>query len=177
LFSVPSAQTLLERAAPSAEAYRSGDHEGAVVGFLSLVSGLDRETCRAVIQENVPGGIAQAISDADTFFGVELPAVGAWQFGRDEAAVITQPALSVLGTETETLWVEVAGLLRSWFPQVEELAVDGVGHLLQMQRPEPVGRGVAAFFGRYPMLPVENGKSHARTRAVVGAPSRGAVGA
>ncbi len=121
LFSVPSAQALLERAAPSVEAYQSGDHEGAVVGFLSLVSGLDRETCRGVIQENVPGGIAQAISDADTFFGVELPAVGAWEFGRDEAAVITQPVLSVLGTETETLWVEIAGLLRSWFPQVEEL--------------------------------------------------------
>jgi pimeloyl-ACP methyl ester carboxylesterase len=177
LFSVPSAQALLEMAAPSVEAYQSGDHEGAVVGFLSLVSGLDRETCRGVIQENVPGGIAQAISDADTFFGVELPAVGAWQFGRDEAAVITQPVLSVLGTETETLWVEVAGLLRSWFPQVEELAVDGVGHLLQMQRPEPVARGLASFFDRYPLLPVENGKSHARARAVVGAPLSGALDA
>ena len=177
LFSVPSAQALLERAAPSVEAYHSGDHEGAVVGFLSLVSGLDRETCRGVIQENVPGSIAQAISDADTLFGVELPAVGAWEFGRDEAAVITQPVLSVLGTETETLWVEVAGLLRSWFPQVEELAVDGVGHLLQMQRPEPVARGLASFLSRYPMSSVENGKSHARARAVIGAPLSGAVGA
>jgi hypothetical protein len=75
------------------------------------------------------------------------------------------------------LWVEVAGLLRSWFPQVEELRVDGVGHLLQMQRPQPVARGVGAFFGRYPMLPAENGKSHARARAVVGALLGGALGA
>lgn len=177
LFSVPSAQTLLERAAPSLEAYRGGDHEGAVAGFLSLVSGLDRETCRGMIDEHVPGGIARAISDADTFFGVELPAVGAWEFGPEQAAVITQPVLSVLGTETERLWVEVADLLRSWFPQVEELAVDGVGHLLQMQRAEPVARGLAEFLGRHPMRPVEDGRSLARDRALVGAPPGGGAGA
>jgi pimeloyl-ACP methyl ester carboxylesterase len=177
LFGVPSAPSLFERAAPSMEAYGAGDHEGAVIGFLSLVSGLDRDTCRHVIDGNVPDGIARTISDADTFFGVELPALGAWAFGPDEAAVITQPVLSLLGRDTEQLWVEVAALLRSWFPRVEELAVDGVGHLLQMQRPQPVARGVAAFLGRYPMVPAENGKSHARARAVVGAPLSGALDA
>jgi pimeloyl-ACP methyl ester carboxylesterase len=157
LFSVPSAQALFDRAAPSMEAYGRGDHESAVVGFLSLVSGLDRETCRGVIDGHVPGCVAQTISDADTFFGVELPALAAWEFGPEEAAVITQPVLSVFGTDTERLWVEVAELLRSWFPQVEDFAVDGVGHLLQMQRPQPVARGVAAFFGRHAMMPVEAG--------------------
>lgn len=153
LFSVPSAPALFERAAPSLDAYGRGDHAEAVVGFLSLVSGLDRETCRGVIDENVPGGVAQAIGDADTFFGVELPALGAWEFGAEQAAGIAQPVLSVLGADTEQLWVEVAGLLRSWFPQVEELTVSGVGHLLQMQRAAPVARGVADFLGRHSMRP------------------------
>jgi pimeloyl-ACP methyl ester carboxylesterase len=149
--SLPSAQGLFAKAGPAMEAYGTGDHETAVESFLSVVSGLERDTCRAVIEQNVPGGVAQAIKDADTFFGVELPAVIAWKFGADEAAAIHQPILSVRGTETEPLWIEVVEQLHSWFPQVEDLTVEGVGHLLQMQNPEPVALGVAAFLGRHAM--------------------------
>ena len=129
----------------------------AVVGFLSLVSGLDRETCRRVIDANVPGGVAQAIRDADTVFGNELPSLGAWEFGAEEAAAITQPILSVVGADTGQLWVEVAALLREWFPQLEELVVDGVGHLLQMQSAAPVATGVAEFLGRHAMVTAAGG--------------------
>jgi pimeloyl-ACP methyl ester carboxylesterase len=44
--------------------------------------------------------------------------------------------------------VEVADLLRTSLPQVEELTVDGVGHLLHVERPEPVARGMAKFLER-----------------------------
>jgi pimeloyl-ACP methyl ester carboxylesterase len=54
----------------------------------------------------------------------------------------------VSGTNTEQLWVEVAALLRSSFPQIEELTIEGVGHLLHMQRPTPVARGLADFLHR-----------------------------
>ena len=151
LLNLSSAQGLFAKAGPAMEAYGAGDHTTAVESFLSVVSGLDRDTCRAVIEENVPGGVAQAINDADTFFGIELPALIAWKFGAEEAAAIHQPILSVRGTETEPLWVEVANRLRSWFPQVEDLTVPGAGHLLQMQNPEPVALGVAAFFARHAM--------------------------
>jgi pimeloyl-ACP methyl ester carboxylesterase len=135
---------------------------GAVAGFLSLVSGLDWDSCRGVIETHVPGGVAQAIADADTFFAAELPALGAWEFGPAEAAAIAQPVLSVKGSDTERLWVEVASLLRSWFLQAEELTIPGIGHLLQMQRSEPVARGVAGFLGRHPMATAEIGASPAR---------------
>lgn len=164
LLRVPSAQPLFARAAHSFEAYGGGDHEGAVAGFLSVVSGLDWATCHAVIDEHVPGGVAQSIRDADTFFGVELPALEEWEFGPEQAAAITQPVLSVLGTDTDRVWVEVAELLQSWFPQVEELTIEGVGHLLQMQRPEPVARGLAEFLGRHPMLAVQGSSSRAQAR-------------
>jgi 3-oxoadipate enol-lactonase len=108
--------------------------------------------------------VAQAIADAATFFAAELPALGAWEFGPAEAAAIAQPVLSVIGGDTEPLWVEVAELLRSWFPQVEELAVPGVGHLLQMQSAEPVAGGVAGFLGRHPMVAVDAARSQARRR-------------
>ena len=81
-------------------------------------------------------------------------AAGRWvrEFGAEQARTVTQPVLSVLGSDTEPLWVEVAGLLRSWFPQVEELTVHGVGHLLHMQSPPAVARGVAAFLRRHAMV-------------------------
>jgi pimeloyl-ACP methyl ester carboxylesterase len=152
VFSVPSAPNLFERAAPALDSWRCGDHEGAVASFLSLVSGLKWETCQAVMNENVPGGVAQATRDADTFFGVELPALGTWEFAAEHAATITQPVLSVLGSDTERLWVEVAEVLRSWIPQVDEVVINGLGHLLHMQSPQPVVRGVAAFLDRHPMV-------------------------
>jgi pimeloyl-ACP methyl ester carboxylesterase len=95
--------------------------------------------------------VAQAIKDADTFCGVDLPALSAWEFGPDDAAAVSQPVLSVLGADTGRLFVEGAALLRSWLPNVEELTVEEVGHLLQIQRPEPVALGIAEFFGRHPI--------------------------
>jgi pimeloyl-ACP methyl ester carboxylesterase len=133
------------------EAYNSGQKETAMAGFISLASGLDWETARAVIDDYVPGSVAQAIKDADTFCGVDLPALSAWEFGSEDIAAVSQPVLSVLGAESERLFVEGGALLRSWLPEVEDLTVEGVGHLLQIQRPEPVARGIAGFFDRHPI--------------------------
>lgn len=71
--------------------------------------------------------------------------------GSEQAASISQPVLSVLGTETQRWFVDSHELLHSWFPQVEDCRIEGVAHLLHMQRPEPVARGVAEFFARHPM--------------------------
>jgi pimeloyl-ACP methyl ester carboxylesterase len=148
LLSLPSGQAFLEAAGPAFEAYGSGDHSGALAMLLSAVSGLDWATCQTLLEEQVPGAVAQAIEDADTFFGVELPAMAEWEFGPEQAAAIDRPVLSVLGTETQPLWVEVAGFLRSFLPQVEECTIAGAGHLLHIQRPEAVARGMAKFLGR-----------------------------
>jgi pimeloyl-ACP methyl ester carboxylesterase len=90
-----------------------------------------------------------ADGDADTFFGVELPALGEWAF--DATRAITAPALSIVGRDTLRLWVEVHELMRSTMPNFESLEIDGIGHLLHLQRPEPVARGIAAFLGRHPI--------------------------
>ena len=105
----------------------------------------------ALLEERIPGAVAQAIGDADTFFGIELPALAEWTFGAEQAARLDRPVLSVVGSETQPMWVEVAELLRSALPQVDECTIDGVGHLLQIQRPEPVARGMAEFLGRHLM--------------------------
>jgi pimeloyl-ACP methyl ester carboxylesterase len=151
LLSIPVARAFIEKAGPAVEAYQAGDHATAVAAFLSLASGLDWETCRSVIEEQVPGGVAAAIRDADTLFGVELAALMTWEFGPEQARAISQPVLSVRGSRTDALWVEIAALLRTWFPQLQELVVEGVGHLLHIQQPAPVTQGVARFLGDHPM--------------------------
>jgi pimeloyl-ACP methyl ester carboxylesterase len=160
LVSVPSAAAFFEKAAPALAAYGSGDRDGAVAAFLSMVSSLDWETCRTHIDRHVPGGVAQAIADADDLFGSYLPALGAWQFGPEQAAAVSQPVLSVLGAETERLFAESHELLHAWFPQVEDCTIDGVAHLLQLQRPGPVARGVAEFFARHPLVRRESAGAH-----------------
>jgi pimeloyl-ACP methyl ester carboxylesterase len=148
LLSVPSGERFLDQAGPAFAAYAAGDHARALALFMTAVSGLDWPSCRALLEERTPGAVGHAVDDADTFFGVELPALTEWQFGLQQAAAIEQPTLSILGSRTEPLWVEVAAFLRAWITRVEELTIDGVGHLLHAQRPEPVARGMAEFLHR-----------------------------
>jgi pimeloyl-ACP methyl ester carboxylesterase len=151
LFTVPSGAAFLTEAQPVIEDYASGDLAGALAKFMSAVSGLEWSSCAALLEERIPGAVAQTISDADTFFGIELPALTEWELGAAQAARLDRPVLSLLGSETQPLWVEVAEFLRSTLPQVDECTINGVGHLLHVQRPEPVARAIAEFLGRHPM--------------------------
>ena len=151
LMSVPSGEAFLEGAAPVFDLYANGQHEDALAMFLSAVSGLDVATCGALLDERIPGAVAQAVKDADTFFGVELPALAQWTFDREHAVAIRQPVLSVLGSDTAPLWVEVAEFLRTSIPDVEERTIDGVGHLLHIQQPQPVADCITEFLTRNSM--------------------------
>jgi pimeloyl-ACP methyl ester carboxylesterase len=149
LLSIPAAVGLLEKAGPAFNDYAEGRPEAALATFMSAVSGLEWDACRALLDERIPGAVPQTIADADTFFGVELPALSAWTFGAEQAARVSQPVLSVVGGETQPLWVEVADRLRWWFGQVEECTIEGAGHLLHIQRSAPVATCLASFFGRH----------------------------
>ncbi len=151
LLSVPAGEAFFAQAGPAFEAYGSGDHEGALAMFMGVVSGLDWTTCRALLEDRVPGSVAQAVKDADTFFGIELPALGAWVFDAEQAAAIGCPVLSVLGADTHPLWVEVAAFLLASIPDVEECTIDRVGHLLHVQRPKPVAQAMRKFLARHPL--------------------------
>jgi pimeloyl-ACP methyl ester carboxylesterase len=154
LLSMPSGAAFFQQAGPALEAYAAGDSETAVAAFLSVVSGMDWTTARAMLESKVPGMAAQTIKDADTFFGVELPALTRWTFGPEQAGAITQPILSVLGALTQPLWHEVADFLRSSAPHVEDCTIDGVGHLLHLQNPEPVALAISNFLARHALTAI-----------------------
>jgi len=162
LTGAPSAGAFFEKVEPALADYSAGDREEAMVEFLRVVSSLDSDTCRTVIEKHVPGGMAQAMKDADIFFGRYLPALSAWQFGSEQAKSISQPVLSILGTETERWFLDGRELLRSWFPQVEDCTIEDVGHLLHMQRPEPVAQGMAEFLACHPITRDESTQATSR---------------
>jgi pimeloyl-ACP methyl ester carboxylesterase len=137
----PAGESFVRAVAPLVDRYQAGDAEGAVHGFLALVG--DR-TWREAIDRTVPGGIAQAVKDAATFFETELTGPS-WSFGSAQAAAITCPVLSVLGDQSSPLFVDGRRLLHAWFPACRDADIDGATHLLQMQAPGPVAAAIATF--------------------------------
>ena len=142
LLMVPSGAAFVDLVTPLVGRYEDGDAEGAVHSFMALVG--DRDW-RTAIERTVPGGIAQAVKDAATFFVSELPAVSDWTFGPEQAAAITCPVLSVLGSKTSPLFVEGHELLHEWFPQCHDADIPDASHLLQMEAPGPIAKAIAAF--------------------------------
>jgi pimeloyl-ACP methyl ester carboxylesterase len=137
--------------APVLEAYRAGDRARAVDGFMHFVSGPDY---RAVIDRVLPGAFAQAVTDADTFFGQELPAVQQWTLSREDAGRISQPALSMVGEKSKALspiWTERHELILAWLPTAEGFVLPDATHLLHVQYPRTVADALAAFFARHPL--------------------------
>lgn len=137
--------------APVFEAYRAGGRARAVDGFMRFVSGPDY---RDVLDRVLPGAFEQAVTDADTFFGQELPAVQQWTLTREDAGRITQPVLSVLGAkskEVSPIWTERHEMILTWLPKAEGFVLPDATHLLHVQHPRAVAEALAAFFARHPL--------------------------
>jgi pimeloyl-ACP methyl ester carboxylesterase len=137
----PAAAAFTRAVTALVDRYQAGDAEGAVHGFLALVG---HRNWREAIDQTVPGGVAQAVKDAATFFETELTGPS-WTFGPAQAAVITCPVLSVLGSRSSPLFVQGRQLLHAWFPNCRDADIAGATHLLQMQAPGPVATAIAAF--------------------------------
>jgi len=134
---------------PVLERYRAGDKVGAVDTFMRGVGG---PGYRVVLDRILPGAFDQAVADADTFFGQELPAVRQWSFTWQDASRVTQPVLAVIGAKSKELspvWNERQELLLAWLPTAEPFVLADANHLLQVQNPRGMAEGLAAFFARH----------------------------
>jgi pimeloyl-ACP methyl ester carboxylesterase len=147
LLAVPSGPRFFEDVGPIFEMYNGGDRVGAVHAFFETVGGPD---WRSHVESTVPGGVEQAENDAATLFESDLPSVGAWEFGAEEAAKINEPVLYVLGSDSVPLFGEGRDLLHSWLPRTEDAVLAGATHLLQMARPADAAAALADFLKRHP---------------------------
>jgi pimeloyl-ACP methyl ester carboxylesterase len=130
---------------PVFAAYRDGDRERAVDLFLAVVCGTGY---RAELESLLPGGFATAVERSDVFFQAEMPAIGGWRFGPDDAARVTAPVLNVRGADSAPRFVEAADLVQGWFPGAEQLRLPDTGHFLMLQRPTEVARALEEHFRR-----------------------------
>ena len=137
-----------EMFAPLMALYRSGNVEGAVDGFMSGMAG---PSWRGDLEQTVPGGAAQACRDAATFFEVEVPALGAWRLGPEQARRIAQPVLHVMGSASGPLFERSREQLLACLPHAEDVVLAGLDHMLQMRAPELLARTIADFLARHPL--------------------------
>ena len=131
--------------APAMRRYHDGDKAGAVDTFARGVFGPGYR------ERLAPGVFEQAVTDADAFFGQELPALQQWSFTEADAARVTQPVLAVRGEHTAATFPERLELLTSWLSGVEPVEVPGATHLLHLQRPREVAEILSTFYARHPL--------------------------
>jgi pimeloyl-ACP methyl ester carboxylesterase len=130
---------------PALARYAAGDKAGAIDLWMRGVCG---PGYREPLELALPGAVEQAVADADTFFGQELPAVMQWSFGPGEAARVEQPVLAVAGARSEPFFRERRDLLLAWLPHAEPFDLAGATHLLQVENPDGMAAALAAFFTR-----------------------------
>ncbi len=131
---------------PMLTAFNSGNKRQALELFGDAVFG---PNWQPIVENAVPGGLEQAVKDLDTFV-LELQGMQAWPFGRDQARMIRQPVLSVLGTRSDEFMQKGRALLHAWLPQTEDWDVPTT-HLLQLHDPQSVAHGLAEFVARHPL--------------------------
>jgi 3-oxoadipate enol-lactonase len=139
----PASQELSKHMAAAMQSYQQGDQAAAVARWLTAVFA---PGYRQLLDRVFPGSWEQAVQDADTFFGIEVPELQRWQFGTAEARRISVPVLSMVGSESDPAFFEMEVLLRELFPQLEIVRVPGLNHLLCMREPALVADTLAQFF-------------------------------
>jgi pimeloyl-ACP methyl ester carboxylesterase len=137
----PAGAAFMDGMAQLTQRYANGDATGAVHGFFALLG----PDWRAVIDRAVPGAVEQAEKDASTFFDIDLPTGGQWSFGPEQAAAISCPVLSVLGTASGPLFATGRAQLHEWFPQCQDADIAVATHHLSMESPRAVATAIAAF--------------------------------
>jgi pimeloyl-ACP methyl ester carboxylesterase len=151
----PAVQTETQRefgetvAEPALQAYRRGDRAGAVDTWMRGVCGPEY---REVLDEALPGAFDQAVAAADAFFGQELPAVQQWSFTQEDAKRVTQPVLAVLGANSRRTFAERRELLLAWLPDAEPFDLADATHLLHVENPHGMAKGLVDFFARHALV-------------------------
>ncbi len=110
--------------------------------FMTRLVGADWQR---VTDEQLPGSSTQMRSDAATFFDTDIPALLAWDFGACANSRVRCPVLYIGGTDSGPWFDGVRALMRSWFPDAEDIAIEGADHALAVTHPRQIAQALAAF--------------------------------
>ncbi|MDX1619929.1 MAG: alpha/beta hydrolase [Nitriliruptorales bacterium] len=116
--------------------------------FMTTLVGPDWETDS---ERRLPGSAEQMRRDATIFFDTDVPALLEWEFSPKEVDSVSCPVLYVGGTDSGPWWVEVRELILDWFPDAEDVIIEGADHSLALTHPEEVAEAISAFLRQHPI--------------------------
>jgi pimeloyl-ACP methyl ester carboxylesterase len=145
---VPAAEAFGAGVGPSAAKFQAGDHPGALMEALTLIGG-DNPMARLTALPAEAN--EQAVADIATLFLGDLPALGGWTLTDDDARSITQPALTMLGTDSVVFFKECTAKLEELLPNAESCSLTGACHFLQIEKPAQAATALGAFLSRHPI--------------------------
>lgn len=118
--------------------------------FLTIVIGSDWQQ---VAEDQLPGSSAQMRHDVGTFFDTDLPALLGWDFRPDDASRIGCPILYVGGSDSGSWFAEVRELMLAWFPNAEDVVIEGADHSLALTHTAQIARALATFLQHHSIDP------------------------
>lgn len=144
---------------PSAPEFRAANDEllqvrrehGPVVALDEFLTRLVGADWCAEMEALLPGSVAQMEYDAITFFDTDVPALLNWSFGDAEIRRIACPILHVGGTDSGPWFAEVRKLVRDWFPDADDVVIEGADHSLVLTHVAEVAGAVVSFLQRHPL--------------------------
>jgi pimeloyl-ACP methyl ester carboxylesterase len=144
---VPSAGKFMEAIGPIVKAYKDNNKAGARDMFLGAIGGPD---IHAQVDKHLPAGAwDNALTNLDTFFQVEFPALGEWAFGADQAKTIKRPTLFVKSSGSHPAFREGADVLAQWMSQMKVVEIAGAPHLIPVAHgPEVAGHLTTFWAGK-----------------------------
>jgi pimeloyl-ACP methyl ester carboxylesterase len=129
-------------------ARRARGLDAALEEFLTQVIG---PHWHADMERLLPGSVEQMRRDSRTFFDVDMPALLTWRFSAEDANRIKCPVLHVGGTDSGPWFAEVRRLILDWFPDAEDVVVDGADHSLAITHTAQVAAALNSFMRRHRM--------------------------
>jgi pimeloyl-ACP methyl ester carboxylesterase len=142
-------QAFTEMVGKQAALYGSGDKAGAIETLAREVAGAD---FHAVFDRTLaPGHFERWVTDADTMYQFDLPALQQWQFTREDAVRISQPVLNLSGANTKPYFKDVYETIREWLPNAEHAELADATHCMLQTNPKGAAERLVSFFSRHPM--------------------------
>jgi pimeloyl-ACP methyl ester carboxylesterase len=128
---------------PALAAASRGDIAGAFDVFLRGVGGAGY---RKVLDARLgAGATADAVRESAYFFTDELPAVGQWVFGPQQAAMVDAPALIMTGTTSQPWFAENGDLLARMLPNARQVTLYGADHFGPLTHADDMARITSDF--------------------------------
>jgi pimeloyl-ACP methyl ester carboxylesterase len=133
----------------AASLYQSGDLSGMVDTFLGEVEGADY--AQRFDANLAPGWFQQMVDEVPTIVERELPAIGSWSFGDEDAAKISAPVMNVVGSDTRPYFHDCYEQVQSWIPHAEQAVVPDARHCMFASSPRESAEVLADLIARHPI--------------------------